>query len=79
VGIAQRPERIVGLGVPTLLFGAGPQGWLLLGLMAALAVVNIITVIQRVAHVYRLTVPATSPGRAAGASAVLADPVPKGK
>jgi CDP-diacylglycerol--glycerol-3-phosphate 3-phosphatidyltransferase len=79
VGIAQRPERIVGLGVPTLFFGAGPDGWLLLGLMAVLAVVNTITVIQRIAHVYRLTVPASANGREPGAPAALADPIPKGK
>ena len=79
VGIAQRPERIVGLGVPTLLFGAGPQGWLLLGLMAALAAVNTITVIQRIAHVYRLTVPDAARGRETGAPVAIADPVPKGK
>lgn len=79
VGIAQRPERIIGLGVPTLLFGAGPTGWLLLGLMAALAVVNAITVVQRIAHVYRITAPASdataSPSVAASG---LADPVAKG-
>ncbi len=79
VGIAQRPERIVGLGVPTLLFGAGPHGWLLLALMAALAVVNAITVIQRVAHVYRLTVPLSAARREPGAAPLLSDPVPKGK
>jgi len=79
VGIAQRPERIVGLGVPTLFFGAGPDGWLLLALMAAVAVANTITVIQRIAHVYRLTVPASAGGREPGAPRVLADPVPKGK
>lgn len=79
VGIAQRPERIVGLGVPTLIIGAGPHGWLLLALMAALAVVNAITVIQRIAHVYRLTVPPSAARREPGAVPVLADPVPKGK
>jgi CDP-diacylglycerol--glycerol-3-phosphate 3-phosphatidyltransferase len=55
VGIAQRPERIIGLGVPMLIFGTGPHGWLLLVLMAVLAVANTITVIQRVAHVYHVT------------------------
>jgi CDP-diacylglycerol--glycerol-3-phosphate 3-phosphatidyltransferase len=79
VGIAQRPERIVGLGLPTLVFGAGPHGWLLLGLMIALAIVNVITVIQRVAHVYRLTAPPTGGLRPQGAAAgVLVDPASKG-
>jgi CDP-diacylglycerol--glycerol-3-phosphate 3-phosphatidyltransferase len=57
VGLAQRPERIVGLGVPTLLLGAGPHGWLLLGLVFVLAIAATVTVIQRIAHVSRLTVP----------------------
>jgi len=79
VGIAQRPERIIGLGVPTLLFGAGPNGWLLLCLMAALAVANAVTVVQRVAHVARLTAlerPAPEPE--AASSTRLADSVAKG-
>lgn len=73
VGIAQRPERVVGLGLPTLLFGAGHQGWLLLGLMLALAVANYITVMQRVAHVRRLTMPPASgtPPRVGVAAALV--------
>jgi CDP-diacylglycerol--glycerol-3-phosphate 3-phosphatidyltransferase len=55
VGLAQRPERILGLGVPTLFFGAGPKGVLLLVIMAALALLSWITVVQRVAHVFRST------------------------
>jgi CDP-diacylglycerol---glycerol-3-phosphate 3-phosphatidyltransferase len=79
VGIAQRPERIVGLGLPTLVFGAGPHGWLLLGLMLVLAVANTITVIQRIAHVYRLTVPPDRAARRqAGVAAALAETAPKG-
>jgi CDP-diacylglycerol--glycerol-3-phosphate 3-phosphatidyltransferase len=80
VGIAQRPERIVGLGLPTLVFGAGPNGWLLLILMLVLAVASTITVIQRVAHVYRLTVPQTGPEAPhGGVAAALVDPAPKGR
>ncbi len=79
VGIAQRPERIIGLGVPTVLVGAGPNGWLLLGLMAVLAVMNTITVVQRIAHVYRQTTPAGADRPEAAGPAVLADPIPKGK
>jgi CDP-diacylglycerol---glycerol-3-phosphate 3-phosphatidyltransferase len=79
VGIAQRPERIVGLGLPTLIFGAGPRGWLLLGLMLVLAVANTITVIQRVAHVYRLTAPADRGTRQRDqVPAALAESAPKG-
>jgi CDP-diacylglycerol--glycerol-3-phosphate 3-phosphatidyltransferase len=79
VGIAQRPERILGLGLPTLLFGVGPHGWLLLGLMAVLGVANVITVIQRIAHVYRQTIPASADRPRAAGSALLADAVPKGR
>jgi CDP-diacylglycerol--glycerol-3-phosphate 3-phosphatidyltransferase len=53
VGVAQRPERIVGVGAPTLFFGAGPHGILLLVIIAILAVVSWITVVQRAAHVFR--------------------------
>jgi len=52
VGLAQRPERILGVGLPTLLFGAGPHGILLLVVVALLAVLSWITVAQRVAHVF---------------------------
>jgi len=64
VGLAQRPERILGLGAPTLFFGAGPHGVLLLAIMGALAVLSWITVVQRVAHVFRSTngAPAVQPG-----------------
>jgi CDP-diacylglycerol--glycerol-3-phosphate 3-phosphatidyltransferase len=54
VGIAQRAERILGLGIPTLFFGAGPDGFLLLGLVTFLAVIALITVIQRIAHVRKV-------------------------
>ncbi len=79
VGIAQRPERIVGLGLPTLVFGAGPHGWLLLVLMAILAVANVVTVVQRIAHVFRQTTPASPERSQARGSAMLASPVAKGK
>jgi CDP-diacylglycerol--glycerol-3-phosphate 3-phosphatidyltransferase len=55
VGIAQRAERILALGVPTLLFGSGPDGLLLLAIVFFLALTALITVAQRVVHVYRIT------------------------
>ena len=54
VGIAQRAERILGLGVPSLFFGAGPNGLLLLGIVTFLAMIALITVIQRIAHVRKV-------------------------
>lgn len=53
VGIAQRAERILALGVPTLCFGAGKNGTLLFLIVAILALATTITVIQRVIHVAR--------------------------
>jgi CDP-diacylglycerol--glycerol-3-phosphate 3-phosphatidyltransferase len=55
VGMAQRAERIVGLGVPSLFVGAGPEGWVLFGIVTLLAAAAAITVVQRIAHVYSAT------------------------
>ncbi len=55
VGVAQRAERILGLGVPTLFFGAGPGGFLLLTIVTLLALVAVITVVQRILHVHKVT------------------------
>jgi CDP-diacylglycerol--glycerol-3-phosphate 3-phosphatidyltransferase len=56
VGIASRAERILLLGLPALAFGAGPgrPGVLLFWIVAVLALVSAITVIQRVVHVARV-------------------------
>jgi CDP-diacylglycerol--glycerol-3-phosphate 3-phosphatidyltransferase len=55
VGMMQRAERILALGVPTLFFGAGPGGTLLLVIVFLLALTSVITIGQRIAHVYRIT------------------------
>jgi CDP-diacylglycerol--glycerol-3-phosphate 3-phosphatidyltransferase len=55
VGMAQRAERIVFLGGPTLFFGAGKHGWMLLIILAWLTLISWITVVQRIYHVYRVT------------------------
>src|SRR6266480_3006686 len=55
IGITTRAERILGLGAPTLFFGAGPEGLLLLTIVCLLAVTSVITVAQRIVHVYRTT------------------------
>ena len=56
VGIAARAERLLLLGIPTLVFGAGPgrPGVVLFWIVAVLAFVSAITVIQRVVHVARV-------------------------
>jgi CDP-diacylglycerol--glycerol-3-phosphate 3-phosphatidyltransferase len=52
VGMATRAERIIFLGGPTLFFGSGPGGYLLLGILAFLTLISWITVYQRIAFVY---------------------------
>lgn len=59
VGIAQRAERILGLGAPSLFVGAGPDGLVLVGIVAVLALLAVITVGQRIVHVQRITRTAT--------------------
>jgi CDP-diacylglycerol---glycerol-3-phosphate 3-phosphatidyltransferase len=54
VGIAQRAERILLLGAPTLFFGPGTGGALLFWIVIILAASTSITVVQRVIHVARL-------------------------
>lgn len=53
VGIAQRAERVVLVGVASLMFGAGPRAVLLEAIVAILAVASVITVVQRFVYVYR--------------------------
>jgi len=53
VGIAQRAERVLLLGAPTVFFGAGNDGALLFWIIAVLALATVVTVVQRVAHVAR--------------------------
>jgi len=55
VGIAQRAERFLVLGAPTLLFGAGRDGTLLFWIVVVLAAVTAITVVQRVIYVAQHT------------------------
>lgn len=62
-GLIQRAERILILGIPTLLFGSGRDGWLLLGIVALLAAASSITVVQRIVHVYQATRGETPSGK----------------
>ena len=68
VGIAQRAERIVLIGVPSVVFGAGPQGLLLFWIVAFLALASVVTVIQRFVHVYRVAEGVTAPATPKGPS-----------
>ena len=53
VGIAQRAERVLGLGIASLVAGAGPQALLLEAIVALLALASIITVVQRFVYVHQ--------------------------
>ena len=53
VGIAQRAERILGLGLASLVFGAGAHALLLEAIVGLLAIASTITVVQRFVYVYR--------------------------
>ncbi len=79
VGIAQRAERILGLGVASLVAGAGPSALLLEGLVALLAVASIITVIQRFAYVYHAANGVDEPRPRPVERAATLDPLAKGR
>lgn len=53
VGIAQRAERVLGLGLASVVFGAGPHALLLEAIVALLAIASIVTVVQRFVYVHR--------------------------
>jgi CDP-diacylglycerol--glycerol-3-phosphate 3-phosphatidyltransferase len=53
VGIAQRAERVLGLGLASLVFGAGRHALLLETIVALLAIASIITVVQRFVYVHK--------------------------
>lgn len=55
VGMAQRAERIIGLGIPSLLVGPGNGGVVLEVIVVLLTVASIVTVVQRFMYVYRQT------------------------
>ena len=72
VGIAQRAERIVGLGGASLLVGAGPHALVIEVIVALLAAASIITVVQRFIYVHR-----HAEGRAPEMVVRVVEPAPK--
>lgn len=54
VGIAQRAERILGLGLVSVIFGAAANAQVLEAAVAVLTVASAITVVQRFLYVYRV-------------------------
>ncbi|HEX6968717.1 MAG TPA: CDP-alcohol phosphatidyltransferase family protein [Micromonosporaceae bacterium] len=63
VGLVERPERLLTIGVGALLTGAFGVTWGLTATLWVLAVLSLITVGQRVRHVYRQAQPAPSSSR----------------
>ncbi len=55
VGLVQRAERMLGIGIPTVLVGGGPNGIVLQVIVSVLAVLSTVTVVQRFVHVYRIS------------------------
>jgi CDP-diacylglycerol---glycerol-3-phosphate 3-phosphatidyltransferase len=53
VGIAQRAERVLLLGIASLVAGAGPRALLLEAIVTLLAIASFITVVQRFVYVYQ--------------------------
>ena len=61
VGIAQRAERIIGLGGVSLFFGAGFRAQVLEAAVLLLALASLVTVVQRFVYVYRVADGAEAP------------------
>lgn len=55
VGLVQRAERLLGIGVPTVLIGAGPGGIVVQAIIVILAVLSTVTVVQRFVYIYQVT------------------------
>ena len=70
VGLMQRAERVILIGLAALLFGestlAGQQGLVLKVVIVALAVLTNLTAVQRIWWVYRSTRPSGEPRMGAG-------------
>lgn len=63
VGFAARAERLIALGLPAMVFGAGPAGALLFWIVVVLALATVVTVVQRVVHVARMAATVSSGSR----------------
>ncbi len=53
VGIFQRAERIILIGIPTTFVGGGRNGVVITGLVIILTALSLVTVVQRFSHVRR--------------------------
>lgn len=55
IGLMERPERIALLAAPQAFFGLALDGWILRGVVTLLALTAVITFVQRVRHVAKVT------------------------
>lgn len=55
IGMMERPERIALLAAPQAFFGLALDGWILRAVVTLLAVTAVITFVQRIQHVARVT------------------------
>ncbi len=80
VGIAQRAERIILLGLVSLLFGAAARAQVLEAAVLVLAFASVVTVVQRFVYVYRVASGAElRPARTEPAPAAVLDSLSKGR
>lgn len=80
VGIAQRAERILGLGLVSLLFGATANARVLEAAVLVLTLASVITVVQRFVYVYRVASDAEiRPARTEPATRAALDSLSKGR
>ena len=61
VGIAQRTERVVGIGAVSMFLGYGDRGIILSAIILILTLLSLITVVQRMMWVYKQTEGAKAP------------------
>jgi CDP-diacylglycerol--glycerol-3-phosphate 3-phosphatidyltransferase len=57
VGMMQRPERVTLLSAPQAFFGLALDGYALMLIVTLLTVTSVITAVQRMVYVYRVTLP----------------------
>ncbi len=80
VGIAQRAERIILLGLVSLLFGAMARAQVLEAAVLVLGLASVITVVQRFVYMYRVASGAElRPARPEPAPAAVLDSLSKGR
>jgi CDP-diacylglycerol--glycerol-3-phosphate 3-phosphatidyltransferase len=80
VGIAQRAERIILLGLVSVLFGAMARAQVLEAAVLVLALASVITVVQRFVYVYRVASGAElRPARTEPAPTAVLDSLSKGR